>query len=468
MTDTHSVQSPSKDTQSELHKPMCGSPSFSEISQNTTLDEDGMDMSMGRSDSKANFMSRNSSMPSVNLASHAFSGELLTTSMKDGGSSPHSSNATDSSSFDGDHSAKQCKMELSYSPVLKTESTANEEANILIELSESVRKSARSNSYCESSSRELSDRLTLDVNAAASVEEVGELGTNSSCLNNLLLLKTLPNATLSPVVTRQRSSTFSASTYHSKLGARGLVSSDVSISKTPMAALTWLASMEVDDLDVANSLFELSGQFSLPGSAFKTPRPADENDEEYDVSYEEEEEDESEEADEEVASGEELQQRVKRYSHRNVELLLPGEEYIRSSKLSHKSVAVPMSANSNIVSRSASGALMGAGRARSYSMTYLDRGSSSSGVGGGASSAAASHLVASNNVMRGRSDPLSKALKRFADNKAAFGGGEGYIGIYSPEDRKERIQRFLEKRKQRMWTKKVKYDVRKVREALEC
>ena len=36
-----------------------------------------------------------------------------------------------------------------------------------------------------------------------------------------------------------------------------------------------------------------------------------------------------------------------------------------------------------------------------------------------------------------------------------------YIGIYSPEARKKRVQRFFEKRKQRVWTKKVKYDVRK-------
>jgi tRNA U34 5-carboxymethylaminomethyl modifying enzyme MnmG/GidA len=39
---------------------------------------------------------------------------------------------------------------------------------------------------------------------------------------------------------------------------------------------------------------------------------------------------------------------------------------------------------------------------------------------------------------------------------------DGFIGIYSPEERKLRIQRFLEKRKHRMWLKKVKYDVRKV------
>ena len=36
-----------------------------------------------------------------------------------------------------------------------------------------------------------------------------------------------------------------------------------------------------------------------------------------------------------------------------------------------------------------------------------------------------------------------------------------YIGVYSPEQRKKRIERFIEKRTRRVWTKKVKYDVRK-------
>jgi hypothetical protein len=36
-----------------------------------------------------------------------------------------------------------------------------------------------------------------------------------------------------------------------------------------------------------------------------------------------------------------------------------------------------------------------------------------------------------------------------------------YIGAYSPEQRKSRIERFIEKRSRRVWTKKVKYDVRK-------
>lgn len=40
-------------------------------------------------------------------------------------------------------------------------------------------------------------------------------------------------------------------------------------------------------------------------------------------------------------------------------------------------------------------------------------------------------------------------------------GGRGYVGAYSPEARRERIERFLAKRDKRVWTKKVKYDVRK-------
>lgn len=41
--------------------------------------------------------------------------------------------------------------------------------------------------------------------------------------------------------------------------------------------------------------------------------------------------------------------------------------------------------------------------------------------------------------------------------------GKRYIGAYSPEARKKRIDRYLEKRERRVWAKKVKYDVRKVR-----
>ena len=36
-----------------------------------------------------------------------------------------------------------------------------------------------------------------------------------------------------------------------------------------------------------------------------------------------------------------------------------------------------------------------------------------------------------------------------------------FIGAYDPDARKQRIGRFIEKRNRRVWTKKVKYDVRK-------
>mmetsp|Transcript_22147 Transcript_22147/g.69314 ORF Transcript_22147/g.69314 Transcript_22147/m.69314 type:complete len:176 (-) Transcript_22147:57-584(-) len=37
----------------------------------------------------------------------------------------------------------------------------------------------------------------------------------------------------------------------------------------------------------------------------------------------------------------------------------------------------------------------------------------------------------------------------------------GYVGAYSPDERKKRLERFHEKRGRRVWTRKVKYDVRK-------
>ena len=38
---------------------------------------------------------------------------------------------------------------------------------------------------------------------------------------------------------------------------------------------------------------------------------------------------------------------------------------------------------------------------------------------------------------------------------------DGWVGAYSPDSRKVRIERFLQKRNHRVWTKTVKYDVRK-------
>mmetsp|Transcript_18929 Transcript_18929/g.31620 ORF Transcript_18929/g.31620 Transcript_18929/m.31620 type:complete len:542 (+) Transcript_18929:99-1724(+) len=69
------------------------------------------------------------------------------------------------------------------------------------------------------------------------------------------------------------------------------------------------------------------------------------------------------------------------------------------------------------------------------------------------------------------SQPHSQATYTGAGGASGMGGGRvdattgesmaGYVGTYSPEARKERINRFNEKRKNRVWTKKVKYDVRK-------
>lgn len=47
-------------------------------------------------------------------------------------------------------------------------------------------------------------------------------------------------------------------------------------------------------------------------------------------------------------------------------------------------------------------------------------------------------------------------------NWASEGRSRGYVGAYSPAERRRRIERFLEKRRLRVWQKNVKYDVRKV------
>ena len=44
-----------------------------------------------------------------------------------------------------------------------------------------------------------------------------------------------------------------------------------------------------------------------------------------------------------------------------------------------------------------------------------------------------------------------------ADYDLTRAGQEGFIGAYSPELRRKRIEKFLEKRNKRVWTKKVNY-----------
>jgi len=61
---------------------------------------------------------------------------------------------------------------------------------------------------------------------------------------------------------------------------------------------------------------------------------------------------------------------------------------------------------------------------------------------------------------RSMSDPNLKSNVR-EDGLLEVERPDGWIGAYSPESRKVRIGRFLEKRNHRVWTKTVKYDVRK-------
>eukprot|EP00566_Odontella_aurita_P004406 CAMPEP_0113535330 /NCGR_PEP_ID=MMETSP0015_2-20120614/5645_1 /TAXON_ID=2838 /ORGANISM="Odontella" /LENGTH=785 /DNA_ID=CAMNT_0000434571 /DNA_START=348 /DNA_END=2705 /DNA_ORIENTATION=+ /assembly_acc=CAM_ASM_000160 len=69
-------------------------------------------------------------------------------------------------------------------------------------------------------------------------------------------------------------------------------------------------------------------------------------------------------------------------------------------------------------------------------------------------------IVSGTGRPRSLSDPsLSVGLDN--DGLLQIDHPEGWVGAYSPDSRKMRIERFLEKRNHRVWTKKVKYDVRK-------
>lgn len=66
----------------------------------------------------------------------------------------------------------------------------------------------------------------------------------------------------------------------------------------------------------------------------------------------------------------------------------------------------------------------------------------------------------------GSGRPRSMSDPNFKTSRDEFGlmeieRPEGWVGAYSPESRKVRIEKFLAKRHQRVWTKTVKYDVRK-------
>lgn len=61
-------------------------------------------------------------------------------------------------------------------------------------------------------------------------------------------------------------------------------------------------------------------------------------------------------------------------------------------------------------------------------------------------------------------DELDSMIMPVEDNPADLASrkrGPGYIGAYSPEERRERIARFHEKRARRVWKKRVTYSTRK-------
>ena len=71
------------------------------------------------------------------------------------------------------------------------------------------------------------------------------------------------------------------------------------------------------------------------------------------------------------------------------------------------------------------------------------------------------HYDAVNDIYVMRSRNSNEGGPTVHSHFAVPGDTRGYIGAYSPDGRKARIDRFIEKRNKRVWTKKVKYDVRK-------
>lgn len=65
----------------------------------------------------------------------------------------------------------------------------------------------------------------------------------------------------------------------------------------------------------------------------------------------------------------------------------------------------------------------------------------------------------------GASSSASSASRTFGTNmdsaKDKSGQKQSFVGAYSPDSRRKRIEKFLDKRQKRVWRKEVKYDVRK-------
>ncbi|CAM9711836.1 unnamed protein product [Choristocarpus tenellus] len=93
----------------------------------------------------------------------------------------------------------------------------------------------------------------------------------------------------------------------------------------------------------------------------------------------------------------------------------------------------------------------------------LAAGKSSASSGGTVSSGGRVGEAAATAAARGKpSVPGTGVI--VGGGKEGVGGGDGerkLVGAYSPGARRQRIERFMQKREHRVWTKMVKYDVRK-------
>lgn len=89
----------------------------------------------------------------------------------------------------------------------------------------------------------------------------------------------------------------------------------------------------------------------------------------------------------------------------------------------------------------------------------------SSGSTASASSASTSSSLSTSRPIGipGAASASSGASRGFGalDAKDKSGQKQNFVGAYSPESRRKRIEKFLDKRQKRVWRKEVKYDVRK-------
>mmetsp|Transcript_3451 Transcript_3451/g.4983 ORF Transcript_3451/g.4983 Transcript_3451/m.4983 type:complete len:225 (+) Transcript_3451:252-926(+) len=62
---------------------------------------------------------------------------------------------------------------------------------------------------------------------------------------------------------------------------------------------------------------------------------------------------------------------------------------------------------------------------------------------------------------RGRSQSVAVVEKKFSKDVMSMRIAQGKVGVYTRDERKKLISKFLKKRESRIWKKRVKYDVRK-------